>query len=548
MKLDLEDKILELALRNSLIHEGRANAGSILGGLISHDPEIKNKIKEIKPVIDKIVKKVNKMSIEEQKKEAEKRGVSLEVEAKEERGLPALENAEKGKVVTAFPPEPSGYPHLGHAKGALVNYLYAEEYEGKFIIRFEDTNPKLAKKKFYEIQLEGYKWLGIEWDELVYISDNLDIFYDYAEKMIKNGHFYICSCPVDVMRDKRAKGEECEHRNQTPEENMKLWKEVLKGKYNEGDIVVRFKGDLNHKNTTFRDPTMLKICKEPHPRHGTKYFVWPSYDFGTSVSDGHWGVTHRVRSKEFELRAELQRHLQELLGFKPTIIMEQARFNLKGVLSSKREIRKLIKEGEIKGWDDPRLSTLAALKKRGFLPEAIRNFLLKMGLSKHESVVEWESLETENRKIIDSIANRYFFVSEPVEITLDKKFTMAEAPLHPDDDRGVRKIPVGDKIYVEKNDFEKLKGKEVRLLHLCNIILDKKAKVTSTEVKAIPKIHWVSEENVKVKVVMDDASEKEGIAEPDFSREKVDSLVQFERFGFCRVDSTKPRVCYFTHK
>lgn len=545
----MEQRILELALRNSLIHEGKANAGSVLGSLIAEDPAVKGKIKEIKPVVDKTVKKVNKMKPGDQKKEAQVRGVSLEVEAKEERGLPELPGAVKGKVVTAFPPEPSGYPHLGHAKGALVNYLYAKEYDGKFILRFEDTNPKLAKKEFYKIQTDGYRWLGIEWDELICISDNLQIFYDYAEKLIKGGHFYVCSCPVEEMRKKRAEGEECAHRSHSPEENLKLWKEMLAGNYEECQIVVRLRGDLQNKNTAMRDPTMFKICRDPHPRHGAKFFVWPTYDFGTSVADGHWGVTHRVRSKEFELRAPVQNHIQELLGFKPTFIMEQARFNLKGVPASKREIRSLIAEGKIKGWDDPRLSTLAALKKRGFQPEALRNFLLKMGVSKHESIIEWETIETENRKVVDPLANRYFFVSEPVEIELDKEIKEALAPLHPDDpERGKRKIPAGRKIFIEKSDFEKLKGKEVRLLHLCNVILDKKAKFTSKEVKAVPKIHWVSPENVPVRVVMNDASEKEGIAEPDFAKEKVDSIVQMERFGFCRVDSKEPWTCFFTHK
>lgn len=546
---ELEKKILELALRNSLIHDGKANPASVLGSLISLDQSVKARLGEVRPAVDKVVKKVNAMKQDEQRKEAEKLNVSLEIEAKEEKGLPELPGAVKGRVVTAFPPEPSGYPHLGHAKGALINYLLAREYEGRFILRFEDTNPKLARKEFYDIQTEGYRWLGIEWDELVYISDNLEIFYDYAEKLIKGGFFYVCSCPVEEMRRRRASGEECGHRNQGPEENMMLWKDMLAGKYEEGQLVVRLKGDLKSSNTAMRDPTMMKICKDLHPRHGTKYFLWPTYDFGTSVADCHWGVTHRVRSKEFELRAPVQNHIQELLGFNPTFIMEQARFNLKGVPSSKREIRALIAEGKIKGWDDPRLSTLAALRRRGFQPQAIRNFLLKMGVSKHESIIEWETVETENRKIVDPLANRYFFVSEPLEIELDREFEGADAPLHPDEPkRGKRNIPAGSKIFVEKSDFEKLRGKEVRLLHLCNIILDKKSRFTSKEVKGIPKIHWVSTGNVPVKVIMADASEKDGLAEPSFTKEGVDSIVQFERFGFCRVDSEKPRVCRFTHK
>lgn len=549
MAKKLEDLIYDLALRNSLIHEGKAGSGPVLGGLISQKPDLKEKIREVKPLVDKVVKKVNLMSPQDQQKEAEKRGVSTEVESKEERGLPELPHAQKGKVVTAFPPDPSGYPHLGHAKGALVNYLYAREYGGKFILRFEDTNPKLVREKFYKIHQDGYKWLDIKWDELVYISDNLEIFYDYAEKLIKKGHLYLCSCPVEAMREKRADGEECEHRGQSPEENIMLWKDMLAGKYDEGQIVVRLKGEMESKNTAMRDPAMFKICKEKHPRHGTKYFVWPTYDFGTAISDGHWGVTHRVRSKEFELRAPVQNLIQELLGFKPTFIMEQARFNLKGVPASKREIRRLISEGKIIGWDDPRLSTLAALKRRGFTPEGIKNFLIKMGLSKHESIIEWEALEKENRKVVDPLANRYFFVSEPVEIEMDRDLKGAEAPFHPDDPgRGKRKIPAGLRLYVEKNDFEKLKGKEVRLLHLCNVKLDKKSKVTSLENKNIPKIHWIPENNIPVKIVMNDASVKDGKAEPDLLKEKIDSIIQFERFGFCRIDSTKPWLLYFTHK
>ncbi len=547
--MELREKVLKLALRNSLLHEGKANVGPVLGSLISQVPEVKERIKEVKALVEEVVSEVNSMSVDEQKKYAEELKVSLEVKTKEGRGLPPLPGAEKGKVVTAFPPDPSGYPHLGHAKGALINYLYAKEYDGKFILRFEDTNPKLVKEEFYKLHMEGYKWLGIEWDEVVYISDNLKLFYNYAEKLIKSGHLYVCSCPIEVMREKRAKGEECEHRSQSPEENMKLWREMLEGKYNEGEVVVRLKGDMKHKNTAMRDPTMFKISKEPHARQGTKYCVWPAYDFGTAVSDGHWGVTHRVRSKEFELRAELQAYIQKLLGFKPTVIIEQARFNLKGVPASKREIRKLIAEGKIKGWDDPRLSTLAALKKRGFQPEAIRNFLLKMGISKHEALIEWEALETENRKVVDPIANRYFFVSDPIEITLDKKFEVVEAPFHPSyPERGKRKIPIGEKIFVERKDFERLKGKEVRLLHLCNVILEKESKVTSIEVKSIPKIHWVSEKHIPVKIIMNDASEIEGIVEPDFEKEEVDKVVQFERFGFCRIDSKNPWICYFTHK
>jgi len=277
------------------------------------------------------------------------------------------------------------------------------------------------------------------------------------------------------------------------------------------------------------------------------------YDFGTSLMDSWENVTHRMRSKEFELRKELQAFIQKTLGFPITYIDEIARFNLEGVESSGRIIREKIASGGLLGWDDPRLTTLMALKRRGFQPEGIREFLIATGVSKTESTITWDKFESFNRRVIEPIANRYFTVFDPVEISVENspKVTEVKEPLHPDHpERGSRIIPVNtNKIYISKEDFEKLKGKKVRLIGLFNIILDKNSKYVDNEiVQEMPKIQWVSEKSIPVSIVMDDGTVKKGIAEPDVSRLNVNDIIQFVRFAFCRLDDKKEMKFYFTHK
>jgi glutamyl-tRNA synthetase len=304
---------------------------------------------------------------------------------------------------------------------------------------------------------------------------------------------------------------------------------------------------MNHKNSTMRDPSIMRIIDKDHPRTGKKYRVWPTYDFGTAVMDGLEGVTHRFRSKEFEMRDELQKYIQKILGFKETLIQEIARFNLEGVPSSGRIIRQMIAEGQLLGWDDPRLTTLMALRRRGFLPEAIKEFLVSTGISKTESTLTWEMLESFNRKHLDKKANRFFAVLDPVEIEIDGLPEKVEESLHPEyPERGKRTIPVGKVVYISRNDFEKYKGKKIRLIGLCNVILKKKCKNEGNEIlHEMPKIHWVSEPNVKIKVLMNDGKIVEMIAEPDIK--KVEGWAQLIRFGFVKLESKEKMLFVFTH-
>ncbi len=542
------------ALANAVEHGGKADAGAVLGRLIAEDPSVKTRIKEIITEIKKTVDEVNSLSPEQQKKEFDSLGMKVVKKKVEEKyELPELPDAVKGKVITAFPPEPSKFPHLGHAKAALANFLYAKKYNGKFFVRFEDSNPELAKDVYYNALIDGLKWLGMKWDKLDYLSDHVPKYYEAIESLLKNGHAYVCLCKQETIKERRAACEGCEHRGHDAETNMKLWKKMLK-KFKEGDASVRLKIDMAHPNALMRDPSIARIIEASHPRTKKKYRVWPIYDFGTSMLDIWEGITHRVRSKEFEIRKDLQQHIQKIFGAKPPHTMEMGRFNLEGVPSSGRIIREMIKNKELLGWDDPRLTTLIALKRRGFTPEAIKEFLISTGITKSESVLSWEPLEAENRKVIDPISNRYSAVMDPVEISVvdSPKISSIKINLHPDfPKRGKRKIAINSKkIFVEKEDFEKFNGKDVGLINLFSINLKEDARFVSKEVGYnLPKINWVSEPNTKIKIVMPDGKIKIVLAEKEVKNLRKDDEIQFYRIGFCRVDKTgKETVLYFTHK
>jgi len=550
----MEKKILlKHALLNAIQHDGKASAQAVLGKIISENPKVRDEIKKIIPEIKKIVIKINSLSQKEQEKKMIELGISLEKKTEEKRELPELPNAKTGEVITAFPPEPSKYPHIGHAKAAIINYLYAKKYKGKFIIRFEDTNPELSKKEYYGAIIDGLKWLGIKWDKLDYVSNHISKYYQATEKLIKENKAYVCICKQDDIKKNRRFMIECKCRKNSVDKNLELWKKLLTV-FKEGEASVRLKISMEHKNALMRDPTIMRVLEYTHPRVGKKYRVWPMYDFATALMDSWGGVTHRIRSKEFELRTELQQFIQKSLDLKSPYITEIARFNLKGVPSSGRQIRDMIKNKELTGWDDPRLTTLMALRRRGFVPEGIKKFLVSTGVSKAESTLTWDMLESFNRSVIDSKCNRYFAVFNPIQIKIKNASPIKKVRvhLHPDyPKRGFRQIPINiDKILISREDFEKYKGKKVRLIGLFNIKLDEKAEFVSKEVvMEMPKIQWVSEKNVKVSVLMPDGTEKSGFAEPEVKKLKIDERIQFMRFGFCRLDKKKPDLLfYFTHK
>ncbi|MDD5417462.1 MAG: glutamate--tRNA ligase [Candidatus Nanoarchaeia archaeon] len=565
-----KDLVLKHALNNAVKHNGTCMNGSVIAGVLGEKPELKNNIKELAGEVGKTVVEVNSMSKEEQVKKLEELAPEfLEEKKPEKKELPELPNAKKRKVIICFPPEPSGYPHLGHAYASLINYMYSEKYDGKFILRFEDTNPKKSEKKFYREILWGMRWLGIDCSNILYMSDNIPRYYSSAEKLMKKGHLYVCSCAQSTIKDYRMKQKECRCRIRKPIENLKLWKDMLSGNTKSGDYIVRLKADMKSKNTAMRDPTMFRIIKSPHPRTEEKYIVWPNYDFSASIEDSK--ITHRFRDKGFELRVEVQNYIRKLLGLKNPWTYEFARLNIQGSPTSKRETRELILENKITGWDDFRIATLRGLKRRGIQPEAIKELVKEVGYSKAEKTIDMDMLEAFNRKALDAKAHRYFFVPHPIELEVidapEKKLLLKK---HPHSEKeGVRRVHTKKNFYIDKADMKDLKaGSVFRLKELYNVMIVEKSK---NKIKAsfmgdalmpdTKKIQWVTKEGfievdikipkplfVKGKYNPNSIETLMGYAEETIRDINIDSVVQFERFGFVKLDSKKGYHFVFCHK
>ena len=560
MNIELKHLIQKYALQNALKFEGKANPGAVIGKLFAQKPELKKQAKDLGKSIAKEVAKINSLSLEKQKEKLIDLGFTEEIEKVDdhlEHTFDFLKIRPGEKVVTCYPPEPSKYPHIGHAKAIVMNYELAKDHQGDFILRFEDTNPDLAEKEFYDIHLENYKWLGIKHDKLDYASDHMDKFYDYAKKLLKDNNAYVCTCTQETISDNRFKGEECQCRYNLPDKNNELWEKMQKAK--PGKMVLRLKGYMESINTTMRDPAIMRVITTPHTRTKSKYRVWPTYDFENAVMDGLNHVTHRLRSKEFELREEPQELLQNMLKFKRTKVAHFARFNLEGVESSGRKIRELVQKKKLLGWDDPSLTTLVALRRRGFLPKAIREFVRSTGLSKAESVLTWDDLIAHNKRLLDPECNRYFFIEDPKPITITNSPKQEiEIKLHPDFDRGKRKFTTKTDFYITKEDYKAFKhNKLYRLMDCVNFKkIKNKFVFDSTEHEKYKKkgdkiIHWLPHDKnlVKIEILMPDKSIKKGLAEPSLKDLKVGESVQLVRTGFVKLDKKEKSklVFWFTH-
>jgi glutamyl-tRNA synthetase len=554
----MEKEIFKHCLINAVKYGGKARVDAVLGKILAENPELKEKRKEVVKKIKEVVKEINSLSLEEQKKKLEELGIEIEKPRVEEKELPPLPNAEVGKVVMRLAPYPSGPLHIGNARMVILNDEYVKRYKGKLFLVIDDTigsEEKFVIPEAYEMIIDGLKWLGVKWDNLVYKSDRLEIFYQHAEELIKKGLAYVCECDASTLRKNRATGLECNHRNQSVEENLEKWKKMLEGKYKEGEAILRLKTDMKHPNPAFRDRVLFRIVEREHPRVGRKFKVWPLLEFSWAVDDQLLGITHILRGKDLVIEDMVEEFIWEKLGLRKPFFVHYGLLNIKEMKLSKTEARKAIERGEFFGWDDPRTWSLQSLRRRGIQPEAIRKFIVNMGLSLADISVPAEILYAENRKIIDPIANRYFAILEPEEISVEKapKIEEVEIPLHPDfPERGKRRLPVKtDKIYVEKEDLKRFRNKEVGLINLFSVKLKKKAEFISKKIKMeIQKIQWVSEPNVKIKLIMPDGSVKEGVAEPGVKNLKKDEIIQLQRIGFARVDEIKEEniVLFFAHK
>ncbi|QLJ52249.1 MAG: Glutaminyl-tRNA synthetase [Candidatus Fermentimicrarchaeum limneticum] len=552
--MKIEEIAYKHALRNASEY-GKAQAGAVVGKVIAEMPEAKSDMKNTMKVISEVIAKVNKMSKEKIGKELSK--FTFE-EKKEEVRRIMLEDGERGKVVTRFLPEPNGFMHLGHAKAAFLSYEAAKEYVGKCILRFDDTNPKKESQQFVDAIKQDLEWLGMKFEREVYSSDKMPDFYKLATQLVKQGDAYVCSCEKEKVNELRGLGKSCGCRSASIEDNLDAWEEMLAGKYKKGDAILRLKAEPDAANTVMRDPTLFRICNAEHYRQGKKYSVWPTYDFEVSIADSLDGVTHALRSKEYELRDELYYRIIEKLGMRKPIVYDFSRLTLKGFPLSKRLLKPLVEEKKVSGWDDPRMPTIKALRRRGILSEAIKNFVLSFGLSKVESEPSVDALLTENRKLLDPKAPRYFFVKDPIELIVDgMEKGEVKVRKHPTENLGERVMEITGKFFISKSDAEKLKkGDRFRLLDLCNVKLVEKGKIlkaefTGNEGMEERKLQWVPEKHLKAEVLVpselfigdkfNKSSLKvdEGYCEPECGNLKKGDVVQFVRYGFCVLDDEK---------
>ncbi len=438
---ELREFIRKLVLLNAVQHDGKAQAGAIVGKILGEKQELRSKVKELSSVIATVVNEVNALSVSEQKSIIEKNWPETQKkENVEEKRLPPLPNAEKyAQVITRFSPNPDCVLHLGSARAIILSHEYARMYNGKFILRFEDTDPKVKKPslKFYESIRQDLKWLGCKIDEEYIQSDRLPIYYEYAEKLIADGNAYVCVCPSEEFRKKTIAMQPCPCRDKASAENLERWKQMLNGGYSEGQAVVRVKTDLNHPNPAVRDWPALRIIdtkKYPHPRVGSKYVLWPLYNLAAGLDDHLMGMTHIIRGKEHLTNMVRQKYMYQYLGWTYPEAIHYGRLKITGAFLSKSKIIQGINEGIYKGFDDPRLGTFAALRKRGITPEAIKKMIIDVGPKTNDVTLSWENLYAYNRKILDATSDRYFFVPEPVELKVRQvpKAFHAKLPLHPE--------------------------------------------------------------------------------------------------------------------
>ena len=554
---DLEEIIYKHALLNAAKHKGSANPGAVMGSIMSNEPELRSKAKEIGPMSGKIVAKVNALSLEEQQAEMEKFGVEVQdkkPKAKEV-GLQELPGTHEN-IVLRFAPNPSGPLHIGHSRAAVPNAEYVKRHNGKLILRIEDTDPKRVYEPAYEMIPEDLEWLGIKADEVIYQSDRFETYYDYARQLIENGAAYMCTCDGATFKELKDNCKACPCRDNSIEENIELWEKF--DTMEAGEAVLRVKTDIAHKNPAIRDWVAMRLVDETHPRLGNKYRIYPMMNFSVAVDDHLMGLTHVLRGKDHLANTEKQKYLYDHMGWDVPEYIHYGRLKMEDIALSTSKAMAGIEDGTYSGWDDPRLGTLRAIARRGIDPRTIYNLITEIGVKMADSAISWKKIYGLNRNFLEPVANRYFFCEEPqlVEIDgYDGGKVDIERPLHADHlDRGNRVLPFEGTAYLAKSDID---DGIFRLMDAVNVnIEDGKISYHSTsfeDARAVKAriIQWVpAEDNVDVKIVMDDASIKTGLGEGALRDLKVGDIVQFERVGFARLDeiSDGELVFYFAHK
>jgi len=547
----MKEIILKYALQNAVKYNGKANLNSVIGKVFSELKEINKEqlINEAKIIINE----VNSLSIEQQKENLNKLAPELLEEKKieQKRELPDLEDAVKGKVIMRVAPNPNGPLSLGRTRPSFWNYILAKKHNGKFYLRFDDTDPKIKvpMKEAYKWIQEDLKFLDIKPDKIIIQSKRLKIYYNYAEKLINLDCAYVCTCNTEEWRKLIQKSISCKCRSLPVREQLERWKNMFK-KYKQGQAVLRIKTDIDAPNPALRDwPAFRIVDKSLHPLN-KKAKVWPLLNFASAIDDHELNVTHILRGIDLKISDERQSYIYKYFNWVYPKTMYHGKLLVQGIKSTS-QTKKLIQERKLTGWDDPRLGTIQALKRRGFNPEAIKKFHLEIGLSKAEINVSIDTLSAFNREIIDKESNRYFLIINPKKIKIKNSPKLkTKIELHPDyPEKGYRIFETKNEFYIEDNLEE---NKEYRLMHLFNF---KNNEFTSLEHKKelnAKLIHWlpVSKDLVNVEVIMPDYTILKGLGEKDLRKVKVNKTIQMERKFFARLDKKEKDklIFYYSHR
>ena len=521
-------------------------------------------------------------------------------------------NKYDGRVQTRFPPEPNGYLHIGHAKSICLNFGLAAEFGGHTNLRFDDTNPEKEEQEYVDSIIEDVRWLGAEWEGLYYASDYFDQLYAWAVQLIKAGKAYVCDLSAEEVRQYRGTltepGKESPYRHRSIEENLALFERMRAGEFPDGSRTLRARIDMASRNLNMRDPVMYRILHAEHHRTGDKWCIYPMYDFAHGQSDSIERITHSICTLEFEDHRPLYNWFIEQLGIFPSQQIEFDRLNLTYTLLSKRKLLQLVRDGHVRGWDDPRMPTLSGIRRRGYTPEAVRNFCAAIGVSKTNGTIELAMLEHFVREDLNKRVLRAMAVLRPLRVVIDNypegQIEELEAANNPEDPRtGMRKVPFSRVLYIEQDDFREdppkqffrlSPGREVRLrggyFIKCSGVVkdDKTGEVIEIHCTYDPEtrsgnapdgrkvkatIHWVSAahavnaevrlyENLFTKEDPNDVPEGQQFTanlnpnslevltdarlEPSLTSGKSGDRYQFERLGYFCVDlDSKPAALVF---
>jgi glutamyl-tRNA synthetase len=559
---DIREILFLCALQNAVKHGGVPQAGAVIGMVMGAHPELRSRAKEVSALAKGAIADVEKLPPEERaavlQARAPEMAAALTVKHEHKKVLPDLEKAEKG-VSMRFAPNPSGPLHIGHARAATLNDAYVKQYGGRYILRIEDTDPKRVDPEAYGTVQEDIRWLGLGITEVVTQSDRLPIYYDLCRELIERKGAYVCTCDNEHFKELKMAKQACPCRGRSVEKNLELWQKMLDHTFKEGEASVRIRTDLDHPDPAMRDfPAFRILDAPPHPR--VKAHVYPLMNFSVVADDHLLGVSHVIRGKDHIANTRRQKYIYDHMGWEVPVYRHYGRMGIEGVVLSTSQMRAGIREGTYTGWDDIRLGTLRALARRGIRPEAVKNAMLAIGIGETDISFSWDNLFAENRKIVDPVANRYFFVPDPLAITISgAQAHTAHALLHPSDaPRGTRTLEFTGSVLVPKSEIGDGIAM-VRLKDLFNVNVawengspsfsfggDSLADARAAKARII---QWLPVQDTVPCTLLTPDGELHGACEPRV-KDELGNVVQFERVGFAKIDSADASgiTAYFTHK